>query len=110
MTGSWWLDYFLPWLTAVSTFVGVGAAIVAGIYAARAFNRERARDEQREQEQRQAQASLVAAWQVALHSLSLELDLRASHGAVDARHHSVIRGGSGPGTPSTSGCWRRCSP
>ena len=55
-----WLDY----VNTAFTGIGVTAAVAAGFYAARAFGRERARDEQREQDQREAQASLSAAWQV----------------------------------------------
>ena len=59
---SWWIETFLPWLTAVSTSVGVIAAILAGVYAARAFGRESRRDELREQEARRSQAEKISAW------------------------------------------------
>ncbi len=55
-------ENFLAWLTALSTAVGVAAAIAAGVFAALAYLRERARDEQRAEDDRRSQAVLVSAW------------------------------------------------
>lgn len=53
---------FPAWLEAWGTVLGVGAAIVAGFYAARAFRLKFERERRWEDQQRSAQASLVAAW------------------------------------------------
>lgn len=53
---------FPAWLEAFATVFGVGAAIVAGFYAARAFALEFQRDSRWEESNRSAQASRVAAW------------------------------------------------
>lgn len=53
---------FPQWLGAWATLFGVGAAIVAGFYAARAFRLESDRESRWEQTTRSAQASRVAAW------------------------------------------------
>lgn len=64
---TWWLadqttDNFPAWLGAWATVLGVGAAIVAGFYAARAFGLEFQREERWEEQQRASQAALIAAW------------------------------------------------
>lgn len=53
---------FADWLAAWATLFGVGAAIVAGFYAARAFRLESERERRAGEQQVRAQASLVAAW------------------------------------------------
>lgn len=50
------------WVSAGATVAAVGAAIVAGFYAARAFGLEFQRDRRWEEAQEKAQASLVAGW------------------------------------------------
>lgn len=50
------------WTEASATVVAVGAAIFAGRYAKKAYDKEVQRDEQRENERRSAQAEKVAAW------------------------------------------------
>lgn len=64
---AWWLadqptSDWPAWIEAGATVAAVGAAIVAGFYAARAFGLERQRESRWEDGQRSAQASLVAAW------------------------------------------------
>ncbi|WP_224279115.1 hypothetical protein [Nocardioides lacusdianchii] len=64
---TWWhsdlsVSEFPSWLEAWATVAAVGAAIVGGFYAARAFSLERQRDWRRDEDNRIAQASLVAAW------------------------------------------------
>lgn len=50
------------WIEAGATAAAVGAAIVAGFYAARAYGLEHQRERRWEDTQRSAQASRVAAW------------------------------------------------
>ncbi|WP_158647828.1 hypothetical protein [Nocardioides houyundeii] len=54
------------WLEAWATLIGVGAAIVAGFYAARAFGLESQREHRWEEAQRASQAALIAAWPAGL--------------------------------------------
>lgn len=63
----WWLldrplEELPGWFESGATLVGVGAAIVAGFYAARAFLIEQRRERRWDDAQLSAQASLVAAW------------------------------------------------
>lgn len=65
--GAWWLldrpsSEIPSWIEAGATVVGVGAAITAGFYAARAFLLEFQRERRWEEQQQSAQASLIAAW------------------------------------------------
>jgi hypothetical protein len=69
--GSWRLTGRPPselpsWLEAWATLIGVGAAIVAGFYAARAFGLESQREQRWEGNQRASQAALIAAWPAGL--------------------------------------------
>lgn len=58
-----WLGRDFPlWLESVSTAVGVCAAIVAALYAARVYRQERRRDQSTEDRRKREQASLVSAW------------------------------------------------
>lgn len=50
------------WVEAISALATFGAALVAGIFAARVVRIERARDDLRDKQLRSSQASLVAAW------------------------------------------------
>jgi hypothetical protein len=50
------------WIEAGATVIAVGAAIYAGIYAKKAYDKEVERDERREQDRRSSQAEKVAAW------------------------------------------------
>lgn len=50
------------WIEAGATVAAVGAAIVAGFYAARAYGLEHQRERRYEDTQLSAQASLIAAW------------------------------------------------
>lgn len=64
---AWWIagrpDSEWPaWVEAGATVAAVGAAIVAGFYAARAFRLEFTRERRWEEARVTAQASLVAAW------------------------------------------------
>ncbi|MCY7287868.1 MAG: hypothetical protein LH624_06355 [Cryobacterium sp.] len=64
---TWWLanqpaSEFPSWLEAWATVLGVGAAIVAGFYAARAFGLESQREQRWEEQQRASQAALIGAW------------------------------------------------
>lgn len=64
---SWWVagrpdDEWPAWIEAGATVAAVGAAIVAGFYAARAFGLEHQREARWEDQQSSAQAALVAAW------------------------------------------------
>lgn len=66
-TTAWWIagrpvSEWPAWMEAGATLAAVGAAIVAGFYAARAFRLEFQRERRWEETQRSAQASLVAAW------------------------------------------------
>lgn len=75
-SGYWWRENLLPWVEpvattigAIATVVGVGAAVVAGRYAAGAYEREGVREQalaeqigQVEDERRRDQATRVAAW------------------------------------------------
>lgn len=77
--GAWWLldrprSELPSWIEAGATVVGVGAAIVAGFYAARAFLLEFERESRWEVSTRSAQASRVAAW---------PLELTFQHGVTD---------------------------
>lgn len=77
---AWWLldrprSEIPPWIEAGATVVGVGAAIVAGFYAARAFLLEFRREERWEESNRSAQASRVAAW-----PLELQIECTSSIG------------------------------
>lgn len=88
-TLGWWLtdqpdSEFPAWLEAGATLAAVGAAIVAGFYAARAFGLEFAREERWEDQQQAAQASLVAAWPTLPHFRSLggERRIHAVEGLV----------------------------
>ncbi|MGA8247845.1 MAG: hypothetical protein WB797_13160, partial [Nocardioides sp.] len=56
----WLWNDLLPWLEPASTAVGVCAAIVAAIYAARVYRRESDRDQRWEDRERRAQAALVS--------------------------------------------------
>lgn len=69
--GSWRLtgrsaSEFPSWLEAWATLIGVGAAIVAGFYAARAFGLESQREQRWEEGQRASHAALIAAWPAGL--------------------------------------------
>lgn len=64
---AWWIagrsaEEWPAWIGAGATVAAVGAAIVAGFYAARAFGLEHQREVRWEDQQSSAQAALVAAW------------------------------------------------
>lgn len=66
-TLGWWLmdrptSEYPAWIEAGATLAAVGAAIVAGFYAARAFGLEQERDRSREEAHLADQAGQVAAW------------------------------------------------
>lgn len=64
---AWWIADqpaadWPAWIEAGATVAAVGAAIVAGLYAARAYGIEHRRDRRHDDEARVAQAQLVAGW------------------------------------------------
>lgn len=64
---AWWLAgrptaEWPAWIEAGATLAAVGAAIVAGLYAARAFRLESDREHRWEKDNRATQASRVVAW------------------------------------------------
>lgn len=90
---SWW-DAELPatefpaWLEAWATVAAVAAAIVAGLYAARAFGLELERQRRADTDRRAVQASRVAAWPLELiydYSIKTEEDGYASRTKIGVR-------------------------
>ena len=79
---AWWLldrpvSEMAGWVEAGATVAAVGAAIVAGFYAARAYGLEHQREVRWETDVRAAQASRVAAWPIQLlfeHASRLDSD------------------------------------
>lgn len=84
---AWWLldrphSEIPAWIEAGATVVGVGAAITAGFYAARAFLLEFQREKRWGDLQASGQASLVAAWPLPTPGVDTGTDGRFVYGAM----------------------------
>ncbi|GAA5122698.1 hypothetical protein GCM10023339_41470 [Alloalcanivorax gelatiniphagus] len=92
---AWWIagrptSEWPSWIEAGATVAAVGAAIVAGFYAARAFGLEFQREQRWEESQRSAQASLIGAWPMGFGVASTSTSPRIGSGRVMIRNASQL--------------------